>query len=79
MHTRQQLHDEQLSLELNALRQLHLGFQSLEEDLNNTHTKLVVLAQSHAIHSSIFGYVLSGIERFVIGAFADKFGIDYGE
>lgn len=67
MIIRQQMHEEQLSLELDALRQIQQGFQDLGMEMNKTNTELVMLLDSQRSASTSF---LGGIliaERGLVG------------
>ncbi|SPO28174.1 uncharacterized protein UTRI_04611_B [Ustilago trichophora] len=63
---RQQAHDEQLSTEIDALRQLQSGFQSIEQDMNATYANIGSLLLSHGSRWSIWNEALFSIERLFV-------------
>ncbi len=66
MVTRQQLHNEQLNEQLNALRELQTNLRVLNKDMNETHTELGTILRSQHSTSSLLGGVYFIIERVVI-------------
>ncbi|SPO28733.1 uncharacterized protein UTRI_04611 [Ustilago trichophora] len=62
----QEAHAEQLSTEIDALRQLQSGFQSIKQDMNATHANIGSLLLSHRSRWSIWSEVLFPSERLVV-------------
>lgn len=81
MDSRQQLHHEQLSSQLDTLHHVQTGLQSVGQELNLTNTNLVTLLHSYSSRSSVMDKAIFGAEHLVFWLFREMehgFGLDLG-
>ncbi|SYW75956.1 uncharacterized protein UBRO2_01111 [Ustilago bromivora] len=71
MVDRQQLHEQQLVNELNALRQVHEGLSSIGNEMNDTHAQLGLLLRSHHSAPSFLYNTVFVVERLVLWALGE--------
>ncbi|SYW83011.1 uncharacterized protein UHO2_04928 [Ustilago hordei] len=79
MVDRQQLHEQQLVNELNALRQVQEGLSSIGNEMNDTHAQLGLLLRSHHFAPSFLYNTVFVVERVVfwaLGEVGHRSGLD---
>lgn len=71
MVDRQQLQEQQLFNELNALRQVQEGLSSIANEMNDTHAQLGLLLRSHHSAPSFLYNTVFVVERLVLWALGE--------
>ncbi len=79
----QQMHEQQLLGELDALRQIQIEFQTIQEGLNASHGNLdtILNAQRYSTSFRVLSSAVFAIERLVfwsVGELERRSGIDVG-